>query len=548
MKLNYKLLVGLAAALVLGAVQGDSDKYFKMAKGIDIFGRVYKEINLNYVDQVDPEKFMLEGIKGMLGSLDPYTSFIDADKQQDIRLFTKGKYGGIGVTVGLKDGKIIVVDILEGYSAHRQGMRIGDIIKKVDSTNVSDKNYNSLSKYMKGKPGTSVELTVNRPGLNNLVKFNLVREEIIVKNLTYFGFWPENSNNAYLKLSGFTRSAGSEVKKAIIELRKKKPVNSIILDLRGNPGGLLDAAIDVTEKFIQKDKLVVSVMGKDTLEVDKYYSKEEPVAGHLKLAVLVDGGSASASEIVAGAIQDYDRGIVIGSRSFGKGLVQTIVPLSYNTSLKITTGKYYTPSGRCIQKIDYSKNNTVFTKPLLSKSKRFVTVNKREVYSGGGILPDTSVTGKFDSKQIRALVAQGLFFKFATLCYNKNTNLKLAQIKENEIFNKFLDFVKEQKFDFTSESEMMLSKLHKALEKDKYSSEVKHKVDELDKLIDEVKNRELIKHKKEIVNQIKIEISSRLAGIKGRIIESLKYDKQVDVAVEFLKNNRNYKEILAINE
>lgn len=548
MKLKYKLLVLLVAAFVLGAVQGDSDKYFKMAKGIDIFGRVYKEINMNYVDQVDPEKFMLEGIKGMLGSLDPYTNFIDADKQQDIQLFTKGKYGGIGVTVGLKDGNIIVVDILEGYSAHRQGMRIGDIIKMVDSTSVSDKNYDDLSKYMKGDPGTSVALTVNRPGVNNPVKFNLVREEIIIKNLSYFGFWPANSNNAYLKLSGFTRSAGSEVKKAIIELRKEKPVNSIILDLRGNPGGLLDAAIDVTEKFIKKDQLVVSVKGRDSLKVDKYFSKEEPIAGDAKLVVLVDGGSASASEIVAGAIQDYDRGIVIGSRSFGKGLVQTIVPLSYNSSLKVTTGKYYTPSGRCIQKVDYSKDNKVFTKPLLSKSKKFVTTNKREVYSGGGILPDTVVSGRFESKQINALIAQGLFFRFATLCYNKNTNLKISQINNDELFGKFLDFVKEQKFDFISESEMMLSKLHNALEKDKYSETVKHKVDELDKLIDEVKNRELVKHKKEIVNQIKIEISSRLAGIKGRISESLKYDRQVDVAVDLLKSGKNYKEILAINE
>lgn len=548
MKLKYKLFIAAVGILLIGAVQGDSDKYFKMAKGIDIFGRVYKEINLNYVDRVDPEKFMLEGIKGMLKSLDPYTNFIDVNRQQDIQLFTKGKYGGIGVTVGLRNNKIIVVDILEGYSAHRQGIRIGDIIKQVDSTAVSEKNYDDLSKYMKGEPGSSVTIKVERPGVINPVKFNLVREEIIIKNLSYFGFLPENSNNAYLKLSGFTRSAGDEIRKAILELKKEKSVNSIILDLRGNPGGLLDAAVDVTEKFIGKDKLIVSVRGRDTTKTDKYFSKEEPIAGDAKLIVLVDGGSASASEIVAGAIQDYDRGIVLGSRSFGKGLVQTIVPLSYNTSLKVTTGKYYTPSGRSIQKVDYSVDNKVFTKPLMNKSKKFITSNKREVYSGGGILPDTTVTERPGLKQINALIAQGMFFKFATIFYNKNPEIKLSKVNEEQMFSRFMEFLKEEKFDFISESELMISKLHETLKKDNYSEKVQHKIDELDELIDQVKNKELTKNKDLILNQIKIELSSRLNGIKGRIEESLKYDKQIDLAVELLGNSGNYKGILAIND
>lgn len=548
MKLKYNILISIIGLLVIGAVQGDSDKYFKMAKGIDIFGRVYKEINLNYVDQVDPEEFMLEGIKGMLNSLDPYTNFIDANKQQDIQLFTRGKYGGIGVTVGLKDENIIIVNILEGYSADRQGMRVGDVIKTVDGTSVSDKNYDDLSKYMKGEPGTSVEIIVDRPGINLPITFSLTREEIVITNLSYYGFLPEANKTAYLKLSGFTRSAGDEVRKALIELKKQNQLDNIILDLRGNPGGLLDAAIDVTEKFIGKDKLIVSVKGRDTTTVDKYYSQEEAIAGDAKLIVLVNGGSASASEIVAGAIQDHDRGIVLGSRSFGKGLVQTIVPLSYNSSLKVTTGKYYTPSGRCIQKVDYSKDNKVFTHALISESKKFTTGNNRAVFSSGGILPDTVISGVSDSKQIEALVAQGLFFRFATLCFNKNPKINIEKINEKEIFNKFLEFIKSEKFDYLSESELMIAGLQEALVGDNFPNEVQSKVKELDLLIEKTKSEELVKNKNLIVDQIKIELSSRLFGIKGRIIESLKHDKQVEVALNLLNSNKEYKGILAINE
>jgi carboxyl-terminal processing protease len=341
--------------LLSGFIRKDSDIYFEINKSIDIFGRVYKEVALNYVDEINPEEFMLAGIDGMLQSLDPYTNFIDGSQQKDIDIITKGKYGGIGATVGLREESITVVDLIEGYSAQRQGIRIGDVITQINDVKVSKENYDTLSDLLKGDPGTTVKLFIKREGTDEQIIFNLLREEIEVKNLSYYGFYPSNSGNAYLKLSGFSRTAGDEVKKALLELKSQKEIKSIVLDLRGNPGGLLDAAIDVSEKFLKKGQLVVTVKGRDSLNVKNYYSEEEPIAGETKLAVLIDGSSASASEIVAGALQDHDRAIVVGTNSFGKGLVQTVIPLSYKTSLKITTAKYYTPSGRSIQKINYRR-------------------------------------------------------------------------------------------------------------------------------------------------------------------------------------------------
>ena len=332
MKKYRLIMLPLIVIFFAGFFQQDSDIYFKINKSLDIFGKIYKEITLNYVDEIDPEEFMLAGVKGMLSYLDPYTIYLDENQQNDVNLITKGKYGGIGATIGLRNDKVTIVDLYEGYSAQRQGVRIGDVILKVDSVTLDKDNYENLSAFMKGKPGTEVSITVEREGEPAELVFNLIREEIEVKNLTYYGFVPENSGNVYLKLSGFSRTAGEEIKKALLELKSQKEIESIVLDLRGNPGGLLDAAIDVSEKFLGKDQLVVSVIGRDTLEVKNYRSNEEPVAEEADLAVLVDNSSASASEIVAGAIQDHDRGIIVGTQSFGKGLVQTIIPLSYNTS------------------------------------------------------------------------------------------------------------------------------------------------------------------------------------------------------------------------
>lgn len=543
---KYKFITLILAAVIsFGFARSDSDIYFKMSKGIDIFGRIYKEVSLNYVDEVDPEEFMLSGVKGMLNSLDPYTVYIDKNLQNDIDVITKGKYGGIGATVGVRNGQITIVDLLEGYSAQRQGIIIGDIIIEVEGKEFSKDNYDELGGYLKGDPGTIVSVTIEREGTPEKIKFNLLREEIEVNNLTYYGFVPEESNNVYLKLSGFSRSAGEEIKKALLELKSEKEIESIILDLRGNPGGLLDAAIDVSEKFLGKDQLVVSVIGRDSTKEQRYFSTEEPVAGTARLAVLVNSGSASASEIVAGAIQDHDRGIIVGTQSFGKGLVQTLLPLSYNTSLKITTAKYYTPSGRCIQKVDYSTENKVFVENGKITNEEFQTDNLRKVYSGGGIKPDTVISNESESNQVTDLLAQGMFFKFATNYYNSNPNLNMLSLNDEEMFESFLNYVENQEFEYTSKAEKLTSKLMELAEDEDYYESIKTQISELNKELIELKNSELNRFKLDIIHEIRKELAARIDGRNGRIIQSLRFDKQFDTALRVMYEDKTYKTLLS---
>ena len=547
MKKYYKSSLLIILFLFLsGFIQSDSDIYYQMSKGIDIFGRVFKEVSINYVDEVKPKEFMLEGIKGMLSTLDPYTVYIDENHQKDIDLITIGKYGGIGATVGLYNDRITIVDLIEGYSAQRQGIRIGDIIKKVDTIIVSKENYEELGNYLKREPGTEISITIERDGLKSDILFNLVSEEIEIKNITYFGFVPESSNNAYLKLSGFSRSAGEEIRKAIQELRVQKEIHSIVLDLRGNPGGLLDAAIDVSEKFLPKGELIVSIKGRDKNKQQEYKAKEEPIAKNIKLAVLVDHGSASASEIVAGALQDHDRGIILGTKSFGKGLVQSVIPLSFNTSLKMTTAKYYTPSGRCIQAIDYAENGSVFGNEKFEDDKKYYTVNNREVFAKGGITPDSLIKNSSESHLVRSLLAEGMFFKFATNYYNTASSEQLNSNLDEKIFELFMNYIKDQNFSYQSESEIIIDELKKSIKREGYNSNLLGDIDELKSKFDHIKDNELTKYKNDIIAEIQSEIAARENGRKGRIIESLKYDNQFSTALEILNNNLSYSNLLNI--
>ena len=531
---------------ISGFIQSDSDIYYQMSKGIDIFGRVFKEVSINYVDDIKPKDFMIEGIRGMLETLDPYTVYIDENHQKDIDLITLGKYGGIGATVGLYNDKITIVDLIEGYSAQRQGIRIGDIIKKVDTVIVSKDNYDELGNHLKKEPGTEISITIERDGQKNDIVFNLISEEIEIKNLTYYGFVPETSNNAYLKLSGFSRSAGDEIRKAIQELRIEKEIESIVLDLRGNPGGLLDAAIDVSEKFLRKGELIVSIKGRDKAKQQVYKAKEEPIAKSTKLAVLVDHGSASASEIVAGALQDHDRGVILGTKSFGKGLVQSVIPLSFNTSLKMTTAKYYTPSGRCIQAIDYTQNKDVFGKLKFEEEQKYFTENKREVFASGGIQPDSIAKNSSESHLVRSLLAKGMFFKFATNYYNTSSSEQLNSSIDERIFNQFMSYIDAQNFSYRTETEIMIEELQKSIKREGYNSNLLQDVEELEEKLNLVKEKELTKYKEDILAEIKSEIAARKNGRKGRIIESLKYDNQFSLALDILNNKDSYNSLLNI--
>ena len=546
---KYKFwLIATAVILVTGFATVNSDIYFNIAKSIDTFGKVYREVSINYVDKINPENFMLAGIKGLLSSLDPYTTYIDETMKKDLDVITNGKYGGIGTSVGLRRNKITILDLMEGYPAQRQGLRVGDIIIKVDSIEVNKDNYEDLSKYLKGEPGKIVNLTIGREGIKDSLIFQLVLEEIVIKNVNFYGFIPEDGNIAYIKLSGFSRSAGNEVKNALLDLKSKKDIHSIILDLRGNPGGLLDQAIDVSEKFLNKGDIIVSVIGRDTSQISRYYSKETPLAEKSKLVVLVDGGTASASEIVAGAVEDHDRGVIVGEKSFGKGLVQTVLPLSFNTSLKITTAKYYTPSGRCIQEIDYSKNDEIFNDSKSESLSKFFTNNNREVFANGGITPDSIVSNSSQSKQVQTLLARGIFFQFATNYFNGNSVTNIDKLDESKLFNELLIYLSEHKFDYTSQSEKLLEELKKIALEEKMDKDILTSISDLDKKYKTEEISELEKHKSEIICEIKMELAARISGREGRILQSLKNDKQFKVALSILNDNLLYNKILGVKD
>lgn len=537
-KINKKFfIIPLVFILFTGFFRADDEFYFKLSKSIDLFGEVYKYIATSYVDEVDPEELMSDGLDGMLSGLDPYTVFIEQDEKGEIDLITKGKYGGIGATIGIKNDKITIIELLEGYSAQRQGLHIGDVITKINDEEINKDNYNRMSKQIKGDPGSVIKLTINREGVEGELIYSLVREEIEIKNVTYSGLIGPKNDIGYIKLTGFSMSAGDEVKKAISEMKNKTKLSGMILDLRGNPGGLLEAAIDVSEKFLKKGDLVVSVKGRDSLNDKAYYSKEEPVAGDVKLIVLLDNYSASASEIVAGAIQDHDRGVILGTQSFGKGLVQTILPLPYNTSVKVTTARYFTPSGRCIQKIDYSRDIK-----KKNKSVEFKTDNKRKVFSAGGIKPDTTVERDDNSKLLKDLMAQGVFFNFANYSYNTEKINKFNDDKE--LFNSFIEYLKKEKVDYKSEIESTLKELKKSLTEENSNDEFKTKLNELILQSENLKKIELNKNMNQIVAKINEEFALRTKGKDARIEESIKFDKQIEVSIDIIYKNSVFNNLL----
>ena len=544
MKVKYLKRIIIGAVVVL-LFAGFTDVYFEINKNIELFGKVYKEISFNYVDEVDPEQFMRAGIQGMLSSLDPYTIFIDEKKKEDIDLITNGKYGGIGISIGIRGDKVTIVEVMDGYAAQRQGLEVGDVIIEAGGEKIDAENVDNISTLVKGDPGTTVSLKIIRNEMPDTLDFDVVREEVKIKNVTFAGFYPEDSNNLYMKLSNFSRTASEEIKDAIQDAKSQKEVKSIVLDLRGNPGGLLDVAVDICDKFLAKDKLIVSTRGRSPSSIKEFYAAQEPLVKDAKLIVLIDGGTASASEIVAGAMQDHDRGVILGTKSFGKGLVQTITPLSYNTSLKITTAKYYTPSGRCIQKIDYSDNNDVITDVDSIISGKFFTDHKRVVYSKGGISPDTTVEFNYEGRLTLELLAHGLFFKFANHYYYQHPDKTFESINDEEVFKQFKEFVQSEKFVYKSNAEDHIEELISDLS-DNYP-DLTGKLTKLESEITDLKKHDFNLYKDEILRELKTEIAVRYLGMDGRVEEQLNNDVQFQTALDILKNPAVYNKLLHLN-
>ncbi len=533
------LLVGIIAGLGVGFFANDNI-YLKINKNMDVFAQVYKEITTSYVDEVDPEKFMHAGIDGMLETLDPYTVFYGEKEGEEIDLITHGEYGGVGVSIGMRDGYIIVIAPMDGYSAQKQGIRAGDRIIEIDGQKIFNTNPDSVRSMVRGEPGTEVKMKIEREGEKQPLDFVLVREEIQVNNVTYSGYL--NNGIGYIRLERFSRRAGDEVRQALRELKAKGDLRGVILDLRNNPGGLLEAAVDIVSKFDPKGSIVVTTRGRRSEDEKVYTVAEDPIAGDIPLAVIINKNSASASEIVAGAIQDLDRGIIVGTRSFGKGLVQTITQLSYNTSLKITTARYYTPSGRSIQEIDYKHKNSdgVFLVTPDSLRREFATEHGRKFLDAGGIAPDSTVPEVEHDALSQELIQRAMFFMFATHYVSQHPTGNGDFTVDDAILKEFEDYVKEKKFDFKDDAEEKLSELKDVVQKEKYGSTLIASLDNIGAQLEKEKVSAFTRHADELREELREEIVERYAGDKGRIKASLDHDVQVQAAAKLLGAKRVY--------
>lgn len=542
------LLLVAGCIAFLGFKGAETDYFFKIQKSIDIFGRVYKEVVMNYVDELDPEKFMESGVDGLLRSLDPYTQFVSEKEGDEVELISSGKYGGIGVTIGLRDGYVTIITLMQGYSAQRQGLLPGDRILEVDGKSVVNMKPEDVRTLTRGKPGTEVQLKIKREDEPQPLTFVLTREEIQLKNVTYADYIEDGI--AYIKLDRFSRTAGDEMRLAIKDLKLKGNVNGLILDLRENPGGLLDAAVDVVEKFVPKGSSVVSTRGRSADSEKKYTATEEPLLPDIPLVVIVNRNSASASEIVAGAIQDLDRGIIIGTRTLGKGLVQTVVPLAYNTRLKITTAKYYTPSGRCIQEIDYihKDKDGIFTTKPDSLRQGFKTLKGRSVFESGGIYPDTVVEEQEQSTIHTELLRKSMYFKFANRFVVHHPEIPSHLSDDQILLKEFQSFLDEQQFTYQDDTQKKVNELRELSEKLKSSPAVSETINRLNELLTEEKKGALEKNKLEIIKALRMEIMSRYKGEEGRIAASLPYDIHVAAASGLLNNPTEYQRLLNVKE
>ncbi len=549
-RLSTKTRVIVASSLIgITAFSGLAfrDDFFEISKNLDIFATLFREVNLYYVDEVKPGDLMKTGIDAMLESLDPYTNFIPEEDIEDARFMTTGQYGGIGALIRMKDDYIVVAEPYENAPAAKAGLMAGDVILEVEGKSTKGKTTGDVVKILKGQPNTPVKLLVRRPGEEKPIEMQLMREEIKVKNVPYFGM--VNDKIGMIKLTGFTEDAGREVRDALTKLKENPALEGVILDLRGNPGGLLREAINIVNIFVEKGLDIVSTKGK-VKEWDKTYkSLNAPVDLSIPVAVLINRGSASASEIVSGSLQDFDRAVIIGQRSFGKGLVQTSRPLSYNTQIKITTSKYYIPSGRCIQAKDYSNRNedgSVGTVPD-SLIREFKTKNGRKVYDGGGVNPDVGIEPREYAPISRALVNESIIFDFATEFRRKNP--QIASAKDFKItpaiFEEFVQFASAKDIKYETESEELLVKLKEVSEKEKYFSSFEKEYNQLrDKMMHD-KKADIEKSKEEISELLADEIVMRYHFQRGQIENSFQYDPEIKRALEVLNNKGFYGDVLS---
>ena len=523
------------------------DKEFEWSKNLDIFHSMLRELELYYVDETDPAKMIRTGIDQIMKTLDPYTVYIPESDIEDYRMtHISAEYGGIGALVMQRDGAIVISEIYEGFPAQKSGLQVGDKILSVNGTMVKDRKVDDVSSLLKGQKGTSLKMTVQRDGEASPLEKQIIRDEIKFPNVPYFGMI--NDNTGYIKLNQFLENSSDEVRSALVALKQNAGMKQVILDLRGNGGGLLKDAVEIVNLFVEQGQKIVSQKGKIREMNVEYLAQKEPVDKDIPVVVLVDRGSASASEIVTGAMQELDRGVIIGQRTFGKGLVQQTYNLSYNTLLKVTIAKYYTPSGRCIQALDYTHRNADGSVERVADSliTEYKTRNGRSVYDGSGIFPDIYLEKKNYSNVSVALGVNYFYYDYAGEYFRKHASIANARdfkLTEPE-YDNFVSFVDGKKYDYTEKTERMLEELKKAAEKEKNFTAIKSEYEALKNKLMAEKGQDIKIHHEEIKELLESEIVSRYSYQKGRIESGFKYDKEVARAVEVLNDKSLYTAIL----
>ncbi len=520
------------------------DDLFQISKNLDIFSSIYKELNMSYVDEVNPAHVIKTGIDAMLDNLDPYTEFVPEADVEDYKMkYVSTQYGGIGASVFYRNGRVFISDVFEGFPAQKAAIKAGDEIISIDGVVLKGKNSEQVSLLLKGPQETAVKINIGRDG--KTIEKNIFRAEISQPNVSYYGIM--DNNVGYIKLDKFLENAGQQVKTALLELKKSNPVG-IVLDLRYNGGGILQEAVKIVNLFVAKDVNVVLQKGRNKEKTIDYKTYLQPLDAQIPLVILVNGRSASASEIVAGSLQDLDRAVIIGQQSFGKGLVQQTFNLPYNSLVKITVAKYYTPSGRCIQALDYAHRaeDGVVNKFSDSLKTEFKTKNGRSVYDGSGIYPDIYISPYKYHPITQALLSKYLLFDFANDFVSKNPQISPAKDFNltDANYASLVTFLVNKDYSYQTETEVVLQNLLKNAEKEKTYPKIKNELETLKAKVAAIKKDDLTQYKPEIKRVLESEIVQRYYYEKGKAQQAFQYDKELKEAVKIFNNPVNYNSIL----
>ncbi|MEX2600984.1 MAG: S41 family peptidase [Balneolaceae bacterium] len=536
------LLLGLLALGSVAAVR--SDIYFEIRKQLTIFSDVYKEIATLYVDEVSPQTLVNRGVEAMLESLDPYTVFIGEGEQQQMEILSSGNYGGIGIDAGHRRDQVVVVAPLEGYPAERSGILPGDIIVSVNGLSVRGMNPEEVQQLTIGDVGTEITLEIERSGIDEPLSFRLVRERIEVKNILYSDMIGANEDVAYIQLMRFGQNASGELREILHRFQSEGSVNGVILDLRNNPGGLLHEAVSIVDKFIEPGITVVETRGRVQEQSNVYVSEEPPMFEDVPLVVLLNNGSASASEVVAGAFQDLDRAVILGESSFGKGLVQTIRPLSYNTSLKMTVSRYYTPSGRSIQSVEYPHDSDNRERVIAdSLHSEFATRNGRKVYDGMGIEPDI-VVKDLPVSLMEVMLRQNNHYFFFVNDYVSGLENPVSGSMPEDLFERFMEYLEVQEFDYNTPADRRIQDLKSSSNLYTDSGRAHELLDELDRLVQEQKRASLEENRERIEKELHLEWLARTGSQEERIHSSIPSDRYIQQGLSLLSKRAIYDSIL----